>query len=95
MDNVLSGRDDVRTCTKCSDWWSPNHTNVYARRDITEYPIRPGEVDSTSPFPSVELSFEIIENSLRLLQKWYDVSMAELTTGKNKAAKLIKRRQPN
>ena len=103
MDTILSGRDvechqvdtfvpgdDVQTmkkpCSKCSDWWSPDRKNVYTNAEV--YPIAPGE-KYTGPFPAVELSFELIENSMKDLQRWYQQSNSD-TSSKRIKKLLIK-----
>ena len=35
MENILSGKEDVPNCTKCSDWWSP--VNTFTLRKIPLY----------------------------------------------------------
>ena len=51
-------------------------------------PIAPGE-KYTGPFPAVELSFELIENSMKDLQRWYQQSNSD-TSSKRIKKLLIK-----
>ena len=79
MNNILCGRDGkamTRSCGRCSDWWSPTRQHVYTNADV--YPIAPADLHliaagekKTGPIPAVELSFEMMENSIAALQDWY------------------------
>ena len=62
------------TCSKCSDWWSPDRKHVYTDADV--YPIALGK-HNTGPFPTAQLSFGLIENSMDDLQRWYQQSNSD------------------
>ena len=70
---ILSGVNSAisrKGCTKCLDCWSSNRIGVHGRIKI--YPIGLKESMDKAPCnpPSVELSFGMIENSIKHLQEW-------------------------
>ena len=79
VNNILFGRDGdamTRSCDKCSDWWSPSREHVHTNAEV--YPITPADLYTIAPeekedcpIPAVELSFEMMENSIDALQEWY------------------------
>ena len=96
MDTVLTGKDNKPdkaaaamkpSCNKCSDWWSSERKHVYTTANV--YPLGPGE-NSNEPIPAVELSFELMENSLNKLQHWYQQSINEKSSKKSDNQKLKK-----
>ena len=90
IETVLSGSDGKKmlSCnkqsgTECSDWWSPERKNVYTNTEV--YPISPGElVNDLGPYPSVELSFDMMEASMGVLQDWYQKSNTNSLSKKEK-----------
>ena len=67
----------THSCDKCSDWWSPSRKHVHMNVDV--YPIAPADLYTIAPeekedcpIPAVELSFEMMENSIDALQEWYE-----------------------
>jgi len=68
------------------DWWDISRDNVYGR--VKKYPIGPAEAISQSGpsktinesqlnIPSVEITFEMLENSIDTLQDWNKQSIPE------------------
>ena len=64
MEIILSNSSNVslEPCEDCTDWWARVERG-------NKYPISPGG-DITKVIP-VELSFELIVNSLKDLEDWY------------------------
>jgi hypothetical protein len=61
-------KSSLRKCNHCTDWWSTN------QEGLTEYPLGPStDILKMEPkdFPSVSLTFELVENSLSELERWY------------------------
>lgn len=99
LENILCGRDEeamILSCDTCSNWWSPIWQHVYTAADV--YSIDPADLhliasgeNKTGPIPVVELSFELVENSIAVLQNWYQQSnngnfpqKKRKTTGENR-----------
>ena len=52
----------MKECHKCLDWWSPPRDNVH--ENVKKYPVTPQALAEKEETPTVELSFELMENSI-------------------------------
>ena len=90
--NVLQNNDvyPMEKCGNCLDWWSPCRNNVHINAD--RYPIAPGEtLDKLHSFPSVKLSFQMLNNSVDSLQDWYRQSTLDKTITSRETQSLSKK----
>ena len=69
LTNRVSG--GTSNCKKCSDWWSHGRFGVHV--NTSRYPVDPG-LDTPLPTPAVEITFEMLQKSMDLLQIWYNQS---------------------
>ena len=91
IDNVLTGSDNVRIedCGKCQDWWCTKRENTHT--GVNKYPVEPGESPwNKKPSLSVELSFEMMENSIESLQRWYRQTAEDIQVTKEEKKNLRK-----
>ena len=65
IDLILQGKGHlaIPECTKCHDWMKRFETP-------DTYPILPGDHLTSNEFPAVRLSFELFNNSMRVLFDW-------------------------
>ena len=82
---INTGDTDAK-CNGCTDWWSEDHLNVHGRAE--RYPIEPGIV-TPAKIPSVEITFEMLVNSMNDLQKWYNKSVKEIMNVRASKKKLL------
>ena len=70
--------EEIKGCSNCQDWWGKCRNNVFGREK--KYSIGPSEaIKMPGPsktietkqldIPSVEISFEMLENSFEILQE--------------------------
>ena len=74
-------------CSGCTDWWSDGRFGVHV--NAKRYPIAPGH-KTPEPAPAVEITFEMLVNSMDDLQTWYSNSVSESTPARKKGQLLTK-----
>ena len=80
IQHVLKHNDNqIDDCSNCQDWWNTGRKHVHGSEK--EYPISPADAVKQSKsgetidekkltIPSIELSFELWENSIKVLEDW-------------------------
>jgi len=80
IEHIVNQNDgQIDACSNCSDWWDVSRNNVYGRE--TKYPLSPSQAieqsrtsksidESRLIVPSVEITFEMWVNTIKVLQEW-------------------------
>ena len=100
INHILDQNDEeIKGCSKCQDWWGKGRNNVFGREK--KYPIGPSEAIKMSgpsktietkmlDIPSVEISFEMLENSIVILQEWTRECIKKKTITKRSIPGIVK-----